>query len=85
MNPNGGEVNIVAPGESIHSSFRSDSYFRNSGTSQATPFVAGIAALLAEADSSARGQRLVTLLQQLALNIGIPAVDAGAGLVQAPM
>ena len=84
VNPNGGEVNFVAPGESIYSSFRSDSYFRNSGTSQATPFVAGIAALFAEADPSARGQRLVTLLQQVALNIGAPAVDAGAGLVLAP-
>jgi subtilisin family serine protease len=84
VNPNGGEVNIVAPGESIHSSFRSNSYFRDSGTSQATPFVAGIAALFAEADSTARGSRLVTLLQQVAFNIGAHPVDAGAGLVLAP-
>lgn len=84
VNPNGGEVNIAAPGESIHSSFRSDSYSRVSGTSQATPFVAGIAALFAEADSTARGQRLGTLLRQFAFNIGAHPVDAGAGLVQAP-
>jgi subtilisin family serine protease len=84
VNPNGGEVNIVAPGESIHSSFPSDSYFRDSGTSQAAPFVAGIAALFAEADSTARGQKLGTLLQQFALDIGAHPVDAGTGLVQAP-
>ncbi|MEK6337530.1 MAG: S8 family serine peptidase [Acidobacteriota bacterium] len=84
VNPNGGEVNIAAPGESIHSSFRSDSYFRDSGTSQATPLLAGIAALFAEADSTARGQRLVTLLQQFALNVGANPVDVGAGVVQAP-
>ena len=84
VNPNGGEVNIVAPGESIHSSFRSDSYSRISGTSQATALAAGIAVLLAEADPSARGQRLGTLLQQSAVDIGAHPTDVGAGLAQAP-
>ena len=41
-------VDVVAPGEDIHSSyaFPADSYASNSGTSMATPWVAGEAALL---------------------------------------
>lgn len=41
-------IDVVAPGEQIHSSyaFPADSYASNSGTSMATPWVAGEAALL---------------------------------------
>jgi hypothetical protein len=49
----------------------------------ATPHVAGIAALWAEA-TSARGRALQALLLQNARRMNLPARDVGAGLVQAP-
>lgn len=84
INPNGGEVNIAGPGESIHSSFPPNVYLRDSGTSMATPFAAGIAALYAQRSPSARGRPLATLLTQSALHIAAHPADVGAGLVQAP-
>ncbi len=49
----------------------------------ATPHVAGIAALYAEA-TGATGQALWNLLTQHALRLPLPSVDVGIGLVQAP-
>jgi subtilisin family serine protease len=50
----------------------------------ATPHVAGIAALLAEANPTARGGALWALLVQTARRLPLSARDVGAGLVQAP-
>jgi subtilisin family serine protease len=78
-------VDIVGPGVNIHSSWpRPISYNRISGTSMATPHVAGIAALLAEANPSARGEALWNLLIRYARRLALPTRDVGAGLVQAP-
>jgi subtilisin len=84
LNPRGGQVDIAAPGVDIYSSWPSTLYNTISGTSMATPHVAGIAALIAEADSSARGHALWTRLIQAADRLNQPARDVGAGLVQAP-
>jgi subtilisin len=46
--------------------------------------VAGIAALLAEANPSVRGRDLQALLTQGARPLALPARDVGAGLIQAP-
>lgn len=85
VNPDGGAVDLAAPGIAIASaSPRPMLYQTGSGTSMAAPLVAGIAALIAEADSSARGQALRRALLGALRPLPAPARDVGAGLVQAP-
>jgi len=84
-NPDGGQVDIAGPGVAVRSSWPRPTLYRSiSGTSMATPHVAGIAALYGEANPGMRGGSLGWLLLQSARRIGLPTLDVGAGLVQAP-
>lgn len=81
----GGKVDIAAPGVDVLSSWPTPQLYNTiSGTSMATPFVAGAAALYAQADTNARGQELLDTLLRRAAALGLPERDTGAGLVQVP-
>jgi subtilisin len=79
------DVELTAPGIAVMSAApRSTLYQLGNGTSTAASYVAGVAALLAEAHAGARGAALRTVLSQTARPLRAPARDVGAGLVQAP-
>lgn len=85
VNLQGGQVDIAGPGVDVYSSWPSPLLHRRiSGTSMATPHVAGIAALYVEANPDVRGGALGWLLLQSALRLNLSGRDVGAGLVQAP-
>jgi subtilisin family serine protease len=85
LNPRGGQVDLAGPGVSVYSSWPMPTRYRTiSGTSMATPHVAGIAALFAEADPQARAQNIWWLLSRNARRLTLPSRDVGSGLVQAP-
>ncbi|NYT86365.1 S8 family peptidase [Pollutimonas harenae] len=81
----GGQVDVAGPGVDILSSWPGPEHYRSlSGTSMATPFVAGVAALLAEADGGISGHVLLSRIVQSTLRLALPSRDVGAGLIQAP-
>lgn len=84
VNPNGGEVNLAAPGRSVFSSVpMPNRHGFKSGTSMATPHVAGIAALIAQ-ETGARGRALWERVVRSVSGLSQPSQSVGAGLSVVP-
>lgn len=80
LNEDGGQIDIAAPGVNIWSTWKNKGYRRESGTSMATPLVAGLAALVLEQDNTLGPSALWMKLTQQAKRLNLPATDVGAGL-----
>lgn len=81
---NMGKMEIAAPGRDVFSSWPRPLRYRSiSGTSMATPHVAGCAALWAQSNASLRGMTLWRKLQSTARRLPFPPSRVGSGLVQA--
>ena len=82
---NGGLVNIAGPGVAVFSSLpvARGSHGLSDGTSMATPHVAGIAALWAQATGES-GIALWNRLLRTVRPLNLSSADVGSGLVQAP-
>lgn len=82
----GPAVEVVAPGQSILSTYIGNSYATLNGTSMAAPYVAGNLALKLQAYPDLSHTELRQKLQENAIDLGEPGRDQlfGYGLIQAP-
>lgn len=76
---NEGDLEMVAPGVNIESTFKDGSYAILSGTSMAAAYAAGLAALLWDADAEYPAQAVRAVLHTMARDIGDEGDDNASG------
>ena len=83
----GPAVDVSAPGVSIASTYRDNEYWAMSGTSMATPHVAGLAALIRSLHPEFTLAEVETAIKATALDLGDPGWDKyfGHGRIQPPL
>ncbi len=74
---------LVAPGVSITSTWKDNSFKSLSGTSMSTPHVSGVVALLLEANTDLKPSDIKETLKSTALDLGLDENTQGAGRVDA--
>ena len=79
----GKQVELAAPGVDINSTLLGGGYGEKSGTSMASPHVAGTAALVWKANPSWSNDKVRAKLQETAEDIGLSTREQGYGLVDA--
>ncbi|HEX3032266.1 MAG TPA: S8 family peptidase [Bacillota bacterium] len=79
----GPQVDLVAPGVSIYSTYKGMAYTTLSGTSMAAPHVTGAAALLIDSGKATTPSTVQSVLEAAATDLGQPGKDIyfGSGLV----
>jgi thermitase len=68
-------VDVAAPGVNIYSTIREGGYGEMNGTSMATPFVSGLAALLWSIAPSLTADRVESIIESTADDLGAPGKD----------
>ncbi len=79
----GPEIELAAPGDRIVSSVTGDGYARMSGTSMASPIVAGVAGLALSAHPDLTRSELRRHLRETAVDVGLGETEQGYGRVDA--
>ncbi|MGG6449479.1 S8 family peptidase [Pseudobacillus badius] len=79
----GDYIDVSAPGVQITSTYFNQQYAALSGTSMASPHVAGLAGLLLSANPNLTNQEVIDIIKNSAYDLGIPGNDSdfGNGLI----
>lgn len=83
----GPNLKVMAPGENILSTYKDNTYKSLNGTSMATPFVAGVVALMKQENGELTVEQVQNLIYETAIDLGVRGVDeeTGYGLLQIPV
>ncbi|MBI2069821.1 MAG: S8 family peptidase [Elusimicrobia bacterium] len=79
----GPEVDLIAPGDDILSTYKGGQYREMSGTSMASPHVAGVAALILSRNNTLSNVQVQQIMERTAMTLGLAPEAQGRGLVNA--